>query len=58
MVEAGGVELRRPIDSTQVIEKARRTTRKKRRKRGSAVHDMFMTRERETQYPNFYEYES
>jgi len=38
MVEAGGVELRRPIENTQVIENNGRMIRKKRAKSSSDVH--------------------
>jgi len=41
MVEAGGVELQKSIENTQVIENSRRTTRKKRGKSGSDVHGMY-----------------
>ena len=36
-MEAGGVELQKSIENTQVIENSRRTTRKKRGKSGSDV---------------------
>jgi len=41
MVEAGGVEPLRLVENTQVIENARRTSRKKRRKSSSDVHGMY-----------------
>ena len=44
MVEAVGVGLRGLIDSTQVIEKPRRTTCKKRRNSRSDVHGVYMER--------------
>jgi len=41
MVEAGGVELRRPIENTQVIENNGRMFRKKRAKSSSDVHGVY-----------------
>jgi hypothetical protein len=41
MVEAGGVELRRPIENTQVIENNGRMIRKKRAKSSSDVHGVY-----------------
>jgi len=41
VVEAGGVELRRPVENTQLIENTRHTTRKKRRNSSSDVHGVY-----------------
>jgi hypothetical protein len=41
LVEAGGVELQKSIENTQLIENSKRTTRKKRGKSGSDVHGMY-----------------
>jgi len=41
MVEAGGVELQKSIENTQVIENSRRTTRENRRNGSLDVHGMY-----------------